>query len=206
MNASYLRLSRPGMTADGIVWVVVVLAAALSSGCKATCRQGQVLRDGLCHNDQDTAVDGGDEQADSGDQGSSSAGTGARTQGASAAGTNGKKSTTPAIDPTVEWMCMKSGAGECTSCKQDADCPKHVCEHGYCMDCRDASQCGAADSCISNRCVPEREPSTLWATSGGGQTGAVGFKLQVSVGVPAPAATADAPGFKLSVVPGAGNF
>lgn len=205
MDSSNLRLPRPGMTAVRIA-CVIVLAAALSSGCKASCRQGQVLRDGLCHNAQDTALDGGDDQADSSDQGSSTAGTGSLTQGVSAADTNGKRSTTPAVDPTVDWMCMKNGAGECTSCNQDADCPSHVCERGYCMDCRDVSHCGAADSCISNRCVPERKPASVWGTAGGGQTVALGFKLQVSVGVPAPAATTNAPGFKLSVAPGAGSF
>jgi hypothetical protein len=122
------------------------------------------------------------------------------------AGGVGTKANAASIDPTTQWMCMKNAAGGCTSCKQDADCPNHVCEHGYCMDCRDASQCGAADSCIENRCVPERKPSSVWATSGGGQTSAVGFKLQVSVGVPAPVASASAYGFKLSVAPGAGSF
>jgi hypothetical protein len=110
------------------------------------------------------------------------------------------------IDPTTQWMCMKGATGDCTSCKQDADCPKHVCEQGYCMDCRDVSQCPAANSCISNRCVPERKPSSLWPTSGGGQTSATGLKLQVSLGTPAPAATASTTGFKLSVAPGAGAF
>lgn len=118
----------------------------------------------------------------------------------------GSKRNAATIDPTIEWMCTKNTKGECTSCKQDTDCQSHVCERGYCMDCRDVSQCGAADSCIANRCVPERKPTSVWATSGGGQTGAVGFKLQVSIGVPAPAATASAAGFKLSVAPGAGSF
>jgi hypothetical protein len=101
---------------------------------------------------------------------------------------------------------MKNGAGDCTSCKQDADCPKHVCEQGYCMDCREASQCAAASSCISNRCVPERKPSSIWTTSGGGETSGPGFKLQISAGTPAPAATASTTGFKFSVAPGTGSF
>ena len=151
--------------------------------------------DGGMVNDRDECVMTQTEQADSG----------AHTQGASAAGPTGARSTTP-TDPTVEWMCMKNGAGDCTACKQDADCPTDVCEHGYCMDCRDASQCDAANSCISNRCVPERKPSNLWTTSGGGQISTIGFKLQMSVGAPAPAADAAAPGFKLSVAPGAGSF
>jgi hypothetical protein len=103
-------------------------------------------------------------------------------------------------------MCMKNNAGECTSCKQDNDCPKRVCEQGFCMDCRDSSQCSAAESCISNRCVPERKPSSIWTTSGGGQASAAGFKLQVSVGTPAPAGNAAASGYKLSLAPGGGLF
>jgi hypothetical protein len=103
-------------------------------------------------------------------------------------------------------MCMKNHAGECTSCKLDSDCPKRVCELGFCMDCRDASQCSAAESCISNRCVPERKPSSIWATSGGGQASATGFKLEISVGTPAPAGYAAASGYKVSVAPGSGLY
>ena len=110
------------------------------------------------------------------------------------------------IDPTIEWMCTKNSAGECTSCKQDTDCPSQVCEQGYCMDCRDSMQCAAAESCISHRCVPERKPSSIWQVSGGGQTNAAGLKLQLSVGMPTPATSAATGGFKISVAPGAGNF
>ena len=189
-----------------------ILVVSLFTDCSdSRCAPGEVPNDRLqacvpaprCDggvgNDRKDCAMTDAEQADSGDTGSS-------TQAADAAGKAGNRPTTPAVDPAIEWMCMKNSAGACTSCKQDTDCPKHVCEHGYCMDCRDASQCGTADSCISNRCVPERKPSALWDTSGGGQTNAIGFKLQVSVGVPAPAANASALGFKLTVAPGAGSF
>jgi hypothetical protein len=185
-----------------------MLLVSILAGCThARCAPGEVPNDTLqacvpaprCDggmvNDRNECVMSQAEQADSG----------AHTQGASAAGPTGARSTTP-TDPTVEWMCMKNGAGDCTACKQDADCPKDVCEHGYCMDCRNPSQCDAANSCISNRCVPERKPSNLWTTSGGGQISTIGFKLQMSVGAPAPAADAVAPGFRLSVAPGAGSF
>ena len=185
-----------------------VLVVSTLAGCThSRCAPGEIANDKLqacvpaprCDggmlNDRDECVMTQAEQADSG----------AHTPGSSAAGPTGARPTTPA-DPTVEWMCMKNGAGDCTACKQDADCPKDVCEHGYCMDCRDSSQCDAANSCISNRCVPERKPSNLWTTSAGGQISTGGFKLQMSVGAPAPAADAVAPGFRLSVAPGAGSF
>jgi hypothetical protein len=183
----------------------LVLAVCLSTGCKSQCRQGQVLRDGLCHNtSQDAAVDAGDKIAVDGS--AEPLGTGTRMQGASAAGTGVTKPTSAAVDPNIQWMCAKNAAGECTSCRQDADCPSHVCQQNYCMDCRDASQCGVAASCISNRCVPERKLSSLLQVSGGGQTNASGLKLQLSVGMPTPATSAAADGFKLSIEPGAGNF
>lgn len=115
-------------------------------------------------------------------------------------------SSKPAVDPMVTWMCTKNSAGACTSCQQDRDCTSQVCELGYCMDCRDAGQCDAAASCVSNRCVPDRKPSSIWTTAGGGLSTANGFKLQLGIGTPSPAATAAATGYQLSVAPGAGNF
>lgn len=103
-------------------------------------------------------------------------------------------------------MCMKNASGACTSCKQDDDCPKHVCERGYCMECRQSSDCAPTESCVSSRCVPERKPARLWVTAGGGITTAPGMRMQVDIGTPTPADTASAPGFKLSVAPGAGSY
>lgn len=186
----------------------VLVVSILANCTHSRCAPGEVPNDMLQACVPAPQCDGGlvDERNDCVMTQADQADSGAHAQGASAAGPTGARSTTPSVDPVVEWMCMKNGAGECTSCKQDADCPKHVCEHGYCMDCRDASQCIAANSCISNRCVPEREPSNLWMTSAGGHTFTGGFKLQLSVGAPTPAADAVAPDFKLSVVPGAGSF
>jgi hypothetical protein len=194
---------------------LAVLTVALLSACKTGCPPGLVKEGGWCRRAGDAAVDGGAdaERSGSGVARAGAGGIGTMMGAASAAGANAAMGTanagntkSPPIDPTIEWMCMKNAAGECTSCKQDSDCPKHVCEQSFCMDCRDASQCGAADSCIANRCVPERTPSSLWTTAGGGQTSATGFKVQLSVGSPSPATNASAAGFKLNVAPGAGLF
>jgi hypothetical protein len=186
---------------------LVLLAASLSAACKSQCRPGLVLRDGLCRSQQAAVADAGSEQADSGETGWNTAGVGAQMQAASAAGTGaGSKANSPSIDPTIGWMCMKNSAGDCTSCKQDADCPRQVCEQGYCMECRDSSQCDAANSCISNRCVPERKPSSVWQVAGGGQTSAAGLKLQLSIGMPTPVTEAVVGGFKMNGALGAGNF
>lgn len=185
------------------------LAMALLPACSSTCPPGTTKQGGWCHRDTDAAIDGaGANAGDTARSGTSAMSNGVQAAGGSpSSGTGGAgQSKPPPIDPTVEWMCMKNAGGECTSCKQDADCPKHVCEQGYCMDCRQSSQCPAANSCISNRCVPERKPSNIWTTSGGGLTTAPGFKLQVSMGTPAPAANTSATGFKVSVAPGAGSF
>ena len=98
-----------------------------------------------------SAVDGGSVSGDAGNEAPSKTNP-----------TVGTKTNTTSVDSTTQWMCTKNTAGECTSCNQDADCPSYVCERGYCMDCRDLSQCGAANSCIANRCVPERKPASVW--------------------------------------------
>jgi hypothetical protein len=188
---------------------IVVLAASALTGCKRDCPTGFIKQGSLCQRERGD-VDAGSEPVAGSAGGTNSrniAGTGMTSHAASAADAGASsKPQAPAIDPTVQWMCMKNVTGECTSCKKDADCLKHVCEQGYCMDCRESSQCSAASSCISNRCVPDRMPSTIWTTSGGGLTTAPGLKLQVSMGTPAPAASTSATGFKVSVAPGAGSF
>jgi hypothetical protein len=184
-----------------------VLLGALFSGCKAECPRGLVLQGGHCH-EQDASVDGGDDPAaGAGEESANATGTKALMQSTSAAGAGGpSKLTAPAVDPTIEWMCMKSATGECTSCKQDNDCPKHVCEQGFCMDCREASQCAAAESCISNRCVPERKPSSIWQVSGGGETRGPDIKALVTIGTPSPAGYATTSGYKLNIAPGTGLY
>ena len=172
------------------------------------CPEGYVLKGDYCRNLANLlAVDAGVDAA-SQPSTSGSGGTTPIAAGASAStGVGGAGGSKPApIDPTIEWMCMKNNLAECTSCKQDADCPKRVCEQGFCMDCRDASQCGAANSCVSNRCVPERKPSSVWQVSGGGQTSATGLKLQLSIGMPTPTTNAAIGGFKMNAALGAGNF
>jgi hypothetical protein len=155
--------------------------------CDPGCPRGYVEQGKYCHAESSLTADAG-------------------VDAAAQPGLAGSGSKTPLIDPRIQWMCMKNDTGTCTTCKQDSDCPKRVCEQGFCMDCRDASQCGAADSCISNRCIPERTPSRIWTAAGGGQSSATGFKVQVSVGTPSPATNASAAGFKLNVAPGAGLF
>jgi hypothetical protein len=206
-NASKRR-TRSG----GRVATVTAFAAILVTACSANCPPGTVEQGKFCRKaDALTADAGADtdaasqpESSGSGGMNHATAGGGGTTGRVGASGAGGSKA--PPIDPTIEWMCMKNAAGECTSCKQDGDCPKHICEQGFCMDCRDASQCGAADSCISNRCVPERKPSSIWTTAAGGQTSAAGFKVQLSVGTPSPATSASAAGYKVSVAPGGGLY
>jgi hypothetical protein len=157
--------------------------------------------------DAGTTPRGGDQQSpqlmpDAGDGGR----TAAEMGGVRRAPAAGAQNSAPAIDPTVEWMCAKGSAGACTSCTQDRDCASLVCEHGYCMECRDTTQCDAAASCISNRCVPKRTPSSIWTTGGGGLSTASGFRMQLSIGTPSPTAPASAAGYQLSVASGAGSF
>jgi hypothetical protein len=170
-------------------------------GCDAGCPEGYVLQGKICHPFNNTLMKDAATDEDAGPHRTSSGAVAATPR------LGGSTAVKPAaIDPATEWMCMKSSAGQCTSCKQDNDCPKRVCEQGFCMDCRDTSQCAAAETCISQRCVPDRKPSSIWSTSGGGQTSSQGFKLQLSVGTPSPAASASASGYKLQVAPGAGLF
>jgi hypothetical protein len=181
------------------VFACLVVICALPA-CDAGCPEGYTLQGKTCRSLANSLHDAAAADDDSGLRGTSS---GAAT---ATAGASGSASKPPPIDPGTEWMCMKSSEGQCTSCKQDNDCPKRVCEHGFCMDCRDTSQCGAEETCISQRCIPDRKPSSIWTTSGGGQASSQGFKLQLSIGTPSPAASASTGGFKLQVAPGAGLF
>jgi hypothetical protein len=200
----------------GFVRHIAALGALLVfqlAACSGKCPAGTVAQGKFCRKESaltaDAAVDeaGGPGSSGSGGVNPIAAGTGAIAAAAGRAGTSGSGgSMSPPIDPATQWMCMKNNFGECTSCKQDTDCSKRVCEQGFCMDCRDTSQCNADESCISNRCVPERKPSSIWTTSGGGQTTTAGFKLQLSIGTPSPAGNAAASGYKVSLAPGAGLF
>lgn len=74
------------------VLCVAALMVSMGTGCKATCRDGQFLRDGLCHSPDQPAVDAGNERLDSGEQASNASDsgpdkgrTGAQTQATSSA-------------------------------------------------------------------------------------------------------------------------
>ena len=190
------------------IGLLLSLSAAACGG-PVTCAPGEVPNDALQACVIPKECDGGvinernqcEVLADAGGEGSS------RESALSSERADGSTSAEPAVDPAVAWMCTKNSAGNCTSCQQDDDCATQVCERGFCMDCRESTQCmSVAASCISNRCVPDRKPSGIWTTSGGGLSTADGLKLQLSIGTPSPAAAASNSGYRLSVAPGSGNY
>jgi hypothetical protein len=166
--------------------VAILAAVGIVSACGTSCPKGTEGRGEDCVQIGSSEVAGA-----SGSGRAVSAGVGGR---GGAAG-----SLTQQFDPQTIWQCSKSAGGACTSCRTDVDCPTHVCLQGVCMDCRQTTECGADEQCLSNRCVPDRKPSSVWTTGGGGLTTTGGFKLQTTIGAPQPLGQATTTGFKLSV-------
>ncbi len=90
------------------------------------------------------------------------------------------------------------GGGPCTA---DKGCAPQVCELGQCVQCRDQTQCRADELCVSQRCVPDRKPSRIWMSAGGGVLTGTGYKLRVGLGTPEPMGRLSATGYKLSIGP-----
>jgi hypothetical protein len=76
-----------------------------------------------------------------------------------------------------------------------------VCEAGKCVQCRAAAECRVDELCVANRCVPDRKPSRIWLSAGGGVVSGTGFKLRVGFGTPEPMGRMSTSGYKLSIGP-----
>jgi hypothetical protein len=95
MTSSRLALGHDAKRPPRLSCILLSVAGfmlSMSTGCKATCRDGQFLRGGLCHSPDQPPVDAGGDGLDSGDQasgsgdsGSGKGRTGAQTQAASGA-------------------------------------------------------------------------------------------------------------------------
>ncbi len=97
---------------------------------------------------------------------------------------------------------VDSGGQIGSQCTEDSDCLSQVCETNLCVECRAAQDCDRAHLCIENRCVPDRKPSTVWMSAGGGLSTAAGYKLRVSVGAPEPMGFASGTGYRVTIGPG----
>ena len=72
--------------------------------------------------------------------------------------------------------------------------------------CDATHPCTAPLECVSNKCVaPEREPSGVYQTSGGGITNSASYTLRVGVGMPQPMGVMSSDNYKITVGPGAGH-
>ena len=191
------RRSRPPFALSS--YTACVVALGMWTACDSGCPENYVLQGEDCRYLKNLQKDSGADD----DSGPSAT----RSNPTTGTGTTGSPSSKqPAIDSATQWMCMKNPSGECSSCRLDSDCLTRVCEQGFCMDCRDSSQCSADESCISLRCVPSRRPTNIWSSSGGGLMSSPGFRLQVSMGTTSSTSSVTAAGFKLQISPSAGLY
>jgi hypothetical protein len=168
MNSSILACTSRWLPISPSSWrmaLAALFAASVLAGCKATCRPGQVLRDGLCHTVPGPAVDAGAERADDGganasrDGGASEPRTESRRQGTTAAdsGVHADESSDAAMGQRAgdipERMDQDAGvSGTSTMPASAAVCGNGVREG---MELCDGTDCKT--ECVSdNACVVAR--------------------------------------------------
>jgi hypothetical protein len=167
VNSSILACTSRWLPTSPSSWrmaLAALFAACLVAGCKATCRPGQVLRDGLCHTVPGPAVDAGAERADDGganasrDGGSVEPRTESRRQGTTVAdsGVGADESSDAAMGQRAgdipERMNQDAGASGASTPASAAVCGNGVREG---MELCDGTDCKT--ECVSdNACVVAR--------------------------------------------------
>lgn len=99
-------------------------------------------------------------------------------------------------------------------CTVPNDCPSadaFECVQGICVEfaCHALRACQGSDVCEQHACVPfvppERFPSGVFQSSGGGTAKGAHYRLRLSAGAPQPMRTAHSGKYKLTLGAGAGR-
>jgi hypothetical protein len=109
---------------------------------------------------------------------------------------------------------MPDASAPGADCKNEDECGNPAvfdCIDGTCTQsasCSPDNPCGGAYECSSGTCVPfvppDRLPSSVVSTSGGGTTRSSNYVLRLSIGTPQPMGNAKSSAYSLSAGPGAG--
>jgi hypothetical protein len=199
--------------------IALVLIPSLLAGCSLISDFGDItFADSDGGGDGDGDRDSGQPMGGTGaDGGGGMGGTGGDTGGTGGSGGTGGV----IVDP---FMCTPGDDGGCTDCEEntdcttglcldglcvqceaDSDCAPGVCESNLCVACRVDADCGEDNVCLpSHECVPDRKPSGVWLSGGGGPTSSATRKARISIGTPQPMGRGTSTTLKFTIGAGAG--